>query len=77
VSEHKCIFYENRTCHIREHIDITEKDLKEGKTVTEEWERDTREIQDEPAGRLMRKYTRNTADWLVSNFCRICPHLKP
>jgi len=77
MSEYKCIFYENRTCHVREHIDITDEDLKTGKTVSEDWDHNVmRDIQDVPEERLKRKHARNTADWLVGEFCRICPHLR-
>ena len=64
----KCLFYNTRTCHVREQIDITDdllkKNLVTGKTFR--YREDVPHLNDE--------VNRNIADWLVNEFCRICPH---
>lgn len=70
---YKCLFYESRICHVRQYLDLTDERLKKEK-ITTVTEREGRNIQDTPTDPIVRKYYSNTAHWLVSEFCQICPH---
>ena len=74
VSEYKCLFYKDRICHVREYLKIADENLREDMIMNETRERTIRQIQDVEPERLANRYVRNTADWLVNEFCQICPH---
>jgi len=69
----KCLFYKDRICHVRQYLNLTNENLREEK-ITTVTEREGRVIQDVPHERVTGKYSANIAHWLVSEFCRICPH---
>ena len=74
---YKCLFFDSRGCPIRKQMNITDEDLGKEKIVTKlEMVRLNRPLQGQEARYEYpeRKDMRNTADWLVNNFCRICPH---
>lgn len=74
---YKCLFYDTRGCPIRKQMNILDEDLIKEKIVSRlEVVRPHRNLQGQAADYEYpeRKDLRNTADWLVSNFCRICPH---
>ena len=75
LHERNCLFYDKRTCHIREHMNISDEDLKKEITVSKQ-HKETPFTQETEDGSLplISEDKQNTADWLVSNFCRICPH---
>ena len=69
----KCLFYNTRTCHVREQMNITDEDLKKETAISKT---DKIEFVGSKEGHEYPTYknTQNTADWLVTKFCRICPH---
>ena len=58
-------------------MNITDEDLGKERIMTrQELIRPNRNLQGQTADYEYpeRKTMQNTADWLVNNFCRICPH---
>lgn len=74
---YKCLFYDTRGCPVRKQMNILDEDLVKEKIVAKQEiirVKRTLQGQDTDYEYPERKDVRNTADWLVSNFCRICPH---
>ena len=70
---YRCLFYNNRVCHTREQMDISDDDLQKEIAVSKEARRS--QLKDEEINFLGYENTQNTANWLVGRFCQICPHL--
>ena len=72
-SSFRCLFFHTRKCPIREQMSIKDDELQKGRIITEEIECPIQTVRGQQEW-SRRKQTRHTADWLVNNFCRICPH---
>jgi len=54
-------------------MNIVDEDLKNEVSVSRE-KRSNRQTADEEISFLGYEKTQSTADWLVTKFCRMCPH---
>ena len=71
---YRCLFFDSRGCPIRKQMEITDEKLKENTIISEDWNYDRDQGVEREYEWLAKKYKHNMADWLVNNFCRICPH---